>query len=433
MIGVPRLPLVPDPLRRIHVPRELEAVTEVGFEVDPEAVGMTRRQVERIWSDAVGWYRAGVHPALQVCVRRRGQVVLDRAIGHAHGNGPADGRDTTKTPVGTDTAFCVYSASKAITAFVVHKQVERGLIDLHEPVATYIPGYEANGKGGITVAHVLSHRPGVPSLPPETFDLDRAADREFITSAVVQAKPFAQPGRRLAYHAVSGGYILGEIVHRVTGRDLRAVLQEEFLEPLGFRWNGYGVADADLDEVGTDYVTGPPLVPPASTVLTRALGVPAGRIVEWSGDPRFRRAVVPSANIYTTAGELARFFDVMGHGGELDGVRVMEPDTIRGALVQQSHLEPDLSLIFPTRFGLGLMLGARAVSLFGWESQQAFGHLGFTNTLAWADPERASAVAIVTSGKPTVYPDVWRFPALAARITHEVPRADRGTRTLEPV
>jgi CubicO group peptidase (beta-lactamase class C family) len=100
----------------------------------------------------------------------------------------------------------------------------------------------------------------------------------------------------------------------------------------------------------------------------------------------------------------------------------MEPETIATALTQQSHLEIDLSLGFPTRFSYGLMLGARIVSLFGRDTQHAFGHLGFTNTLGWADPERGISVAIVTNGKPTIYPEVGRFFALPQRITSESPK-----------
>lgn len=422
MPRVPRLPLVPDPLRRIRVPRDLDAVTAVGDEADPADAGMTRDSVEQIWADAVTWYRSGVHPAIQVCVRRHGQVVLDRAIGHAHGNGPGDPPDAAKTPVAIDTPFCVYSTSKAITAFVVHKLVERGLIALDEPVATYIPGYGINRKHAITVGHVLAHRAGVPNMPAHTFDLDRISDHEFITGALVDAEPFARPGRMLAYHAVSGGYILAAIVRQVTGQDIRTVLANEILDPLGFRWTNYGVAEADLDALGSDYVTGPPLLPPASTLLTRALGVSLDTIVDWSGDPRFRTAIVPAANLMTTANELSRYFELLRRGGELDGVRVLEPDTIATALTQQSHLELDLSLGFPTRFGYGLMLGAQLVSLFGRDTQRAFGHLGFTNTLGWADPQRGIAVGIVTSGKPTIYPEVWRFLGLSQRITGQTAR-----------
>jgi CubicO group peptidase (beta-lactamase class C family) len=413
---------VPDPLRRARIPDDLDAVTATGEEADPREVGMTRDQVERIWKDAVTWYRSGVHPALQVCVRREGAVVLDRAIGHASGNGPSDPEDVEKVPVTTDTPFCVYSASKAMTAFLVHRQIERGLVALDEPVATYIPGYDRHGKDTITVGHVLSHRAGVPNLPKEAFDLARAGDRDWLTEILSDAKPFAKPGRFLAYHAISGGYILGEVVHQVTGKDIRTVMAEEFLDPLGFRWNNYGVDAADLDAVGTDYVTGPALLPPISNLLTRALGVSVDEVVESSNDPRFRTSIVPAGNVITSANELSRFFEIMRRGGELDGVRVLEPETIQTALTEQSHLEVDLSLGFPTRFGYGLMLGAQLVSLFGRDTQQAFGHLGFTNTLGWADPERGTSSAIVTSGKPTIYPEVGRFLGLSQRITSEAPK-----------
>ena len=358
MPRVPRLPFVPDPLRRIHVRRDLETITTTGAEVDPESVGMTREGVDRIWTAAKAWYGSGVHPAMQVCVRREGEIVLDRAIGHARGNGPDDDRESERVLATTETPFGVYSASKAVTAFLVHRLIEKGLISLDEPVATYIPGYDAKGKGGITVGHVLSHRAGVPNLPRESFDLDRAGDRDFLTAILCDAKPFAKPGQLLAYHAISGGYILGEVVHQVTGKDIREVLAEEFLVPLGFRWNNYGVAAEDVNRVGLDYATGPALPPPFSQLLARALGVSVEEVVASANDPRFQTAIVPAGNVVTTANELSRFFEVMRRGGELDGVRVLEPETIRQALVEQSHLEVDLSLGFPTRFSYGLMLGA---------------------------------------------------------------------------
>jgi CubicO group peptidase (beta-lactamase class C family) len=99
---------------------------------------------------------------------------------------------------------------------------------------------------------------------------------------------------------------------------------------------------------------------------------------------------------------------------------------VRRALTQQSHLEVDLSLGFPTRFGYGLMLGAQLLSLYGRDTQHAFGHLGFTNILAWADPERALACAVITSGKPVLYPELPRFYGLAQRITGEAPKVPRS-------
>jgi CubicO group peptidase (beta-lactamase class C family) len=419
---LPRLPLVPDPLRRVRIPADLDSVTVIGEEADPADGGMTREAVERIWRDAVAWYRSGVHPAIQVCVRREGAVVLDRAIGHARGNGPRDRPEVEKVPATPETPFVIYSAAKAITAFVVHLLAERGALHLDDPVAQHIREYDCHGKGEITIGHVLAHRAGVPNLPREALDLERATDRDFLVKTLCDARPFAAPGRLLAYHAVSGGYILGEVVHRVTGKDIREVLREEILDPLGFRWTNYGVAAEDVDRVALNYVTGPPTAPPLSSFLSRALGLPFDDLVDATNDPRFLTAIVPAANVVTTANELSRFYEVFRRGGELDGVRIMEADTVRNALTQQSHLEVDLSLGFPTRFGYGLMLGARMLSLYGRDTQHAFGHLGFTNILSWADPERGLACTVMTNGKPVLYPELRRFGGLMQRITSEAPK-----------
>jgi CubicO group peptidase (beta-lactamase class C family) len=274
----------------------------------------------------------------------------------------------------------------------------------------------------------------VPNLPKEALDLDRANDRDFLVQTLVAAKPFAKPGRYLAYHAVSGGFILGEVVQRVTGKDIRTVLAQEILEPLRFRWNNYGVAPGDLDQVAVNYVTGPPTAPPLSLLLARALGLGFDDLVASSNDPRFLAAVVPSANVVTSANELSRFYEIFRRGGELDGVRVMKPETVRHALTQQSRLEVDLSLGFPTRFSYGLMLGAQLLSLYGRDTQHAFGHLGFTNMLGWADAERELAAAIMTNGKPVLYPEMARFYLLAQRITTEAPKVPgREMKVWDPV
>jgi len=404
------------------VRRDLAAITTTAAEADPASVGLDSKVIEKLWRAARDLYRSGVHPALQLCVRRHGEVVLDRAIGHARGNGPDDGRDSERVLVSTDTPFCVFSASKAVTAMVVHKLHERGVLSIEERVAEYIPEYAAHGKGDTTIAHVLAHRAGVPTLPREALDIERIGDREHVIQVIAGAKPFVKPGTLLAYHAVSGGFILGEIVHRATGKSIKDALEEEFLRPLGFRWMNYGVAEADLGEVGLNYVTGPPLLPPLSNLVSRVLGNPIDAVVDLSNDPRFLTAVVPAANIVTNANELSRFFEIFRAGGEIDGVRVMEPETIARALTEQSRLEIDLSLGFPTRFSLGLMLGAKVLSLFGRDTDQAFGHLGLINIMGWADPQRGLSAALITSGKPMLYPELPRFFGVMQTITSEVPK-----------
>ena len=429
--AVPKPPMgLPDPLRRIHVRRDLNSITDIGPEDPPEAGGVSARKVDAIWRSVRDWYRSGVHPAMQVCIRRNGAVILNRAIGHSHGNGPHDGKDTERVAVTVDTPFCVYSTSKAITAFVVHKLAERGVLGIDDPVADYIPGYEKNNKHEITIGHVLDHRAAVPNLPRSALDLDNLGDRQYMTDILINASPFAKAGRYLAYHAVSGGFILGEVVHTATGKDIRQVLAEEFLDPLGFRWTNYGVAPADVDKIAVNYVTGPLVAPPLSNLLSRALGVGLDSLVKLTNDPRFLTGIVPAASTVTTAWEMSRFFEIMRCGGELDGVRVIETETIRDALIERSHLEIDFTLGYPTRFSHGLMLGARMVSLFGLDSQHAFGHLGFTNMIAWADPERAISVAVLNSGKPVVYPEMYRFLGTIQRITSEMPKVPQSERML---
>ncbi|MDX6581241.1 MAG: hypothetical protein QOI10_425 [Solirubrobacterales bacterium] len=428
MPSIPRLPLIGDPLRRIHLPDDLESATATGREVDPETVGMTSEQVEEIWEAGLGLYRSGVHPALQLCLRREGEVVLDRAIGHARGNGPGDREDAPKVAVTTDTPFCVYSTSKGITALVVHVLVDKGLLSLDDRIVDHIPEYARHGKEGITIGHVLSHRAGVATLPRSAIDFDLLSDREALVELICDAKPTSAPGKLLAYHAVSGGFIMGEIVQRVTGRTVREVLAAEILDPLGFRWNNYGVDPADVDEVGLSYVTGPPLLPPLSSLVKRVLGASIDEVIEISNDPRFLTGVVPAANVITSANELSRFFEIFRRGGELDGVRVMKPETLRRALEQQSHLEIDFSLLFPTRFSYGLMLGAKVISPYGRDTDLAFGHLGLINIMGWADPERGISAAVITSGKAILYPEVHRFYGVMQKIAADVPKVPKADR-----
>ena len=424
VLHLPRLPGVPDVFRRVRLPDDLEAATTRGEEVEAAEAGLDRKTVEHIWDGAVDLYRSGVHPGLQLCMRRERKVVLNRAIGHTRGNGPDDPEDAPKVPMTTETPACIFSASKAVTAMVVHLLDERRKLHIGDRVSEYIPEYAQKGKEGTTIAHVLAHRAGVPSMPEEALDLDSIDDWDRMVRLICEEKPSVRPGRLLAYHAISGGYILGEIVRRVTGKTVREVLAEEILDPLDFRWGNYGVAAEDVEQVAPSYVTGPPLLPPLSTLVKRVLGSPLDEVVELSNDPRFLTALVPSANVITTANELSRFFEIFREGGELDGVRVMEPRTIRRALTEQSHLEIDFSLVFPTRFSYGLMLGADYVSLYGRDTDLAFGHLGLINIMGWADPERAISVGLITTGKAIVYPELPRFYGVMQRIASEVPKTE---------
>lgn len=394
---------------RCAVPAQLESVTTMNraAEVQPRELGVDPAVVANIWAAVERLYASGIHPAIQICIRRRGQVLLDRAIGHASGNGPDDPPDAPKILATPATPFNIFSASKAVTAMVVHLLDQENLLRLDDPVCEYIPEFAAHGKEGVTIRHVLTHRAGIPNLPPGALDLDRLDDMKGIVRLLCDARPISQPGRQLAYHAISGGFVLGEVVRRVTGKDIRAVLDERIRKPLGLRWTSYGVARRDVNRVARSYFTGPPPLPPLSTILDRALGVSFREAVRLSNDPRFLLNVVPAGNVITTANELSRFYQMLLNGGEVDGVRLFEPRTVRRATLEQSYWEIDFTLGFPFRYGIGFMLGSNWVSLYGPDTTQAFGHLGMTNIVSWADPERQIAVTIMTSGKPLLYAEIY--------------------------
>jgi CubicO group peptidase (beta-lactamase class C family) len=248
-------------------------VTTVAREEDPCAVGMQPADVAAIARALTRVYESGLYPAVALCVRRRGRVVIDRAIGHASGNAPHDPPDAAKVRATPATLFSLFSASKMVTAMMVHLCDQRGLLHLDDPVAYYVPEFARHGKHAITLRHVLTHRAGIPRIPSQFADVGLLDRPDEIVALLCDQKPTWAPGRRLAYHAVSGGYLLGAVIEKVTGLPLREWIAQEVLRPLGFDAFNYGVPAARLPEVARNAFTGPPVLPPIATVIRRALSV----------------------------------------------------------------------------------------------------------------------------------------------------------------
>ena len=409
---------------RCRVPADLDSIASRGAEVPAREVGVDPAALERIWAAALRLYRVGVHPALQLCIRHRGAVVLHRAIGHSAGNAPGDPEEVPKVLATPETPFNIFSASKAVTAMVIHKLDEMGMLRLDDRVCDFIPRFERHGKHRITLRHILAHRAGIPNLPPKAIDLELLGHPDRVVEILCDARPRSRPGRLLAYHAVSGGFVLAEVVRQVCGQEIGRVLEKEILAPLRLRWMRYGVRREELPLVAENAYTGPPAPPPLKQILRNALGTTLVRAVELSNDPRFLLGTIPSANVVTTAHELSAFFQCLLQEGELDGVRVFDPRTLRRATSEQSFWEIDFTLGLPIRYGLGFMLGDR-VSLFGPDNPAAFGHLGLSNVLAWADPDRDLSIAILNSGKPAISPHVVPLAQMLLEISRAFPRAGR--------
>ena len=405
---------------RIRIPSNLDAVTDVGEESGGRLVPAA---VDRIWDAVRHWYLAGMQPAIQLCLRVGGAVVLNRAIGHAWGNGPRDPGDAERVPVTTATPFCVYSAAKAITTTVVHMLVERGELSLDARVCDYLPTYTGHGKERTTVRHVMTHCAGVPFATGHRPDLTRMNDSDYAREKLGELKPIHRPGLMHIYHGLTWGPLIREIVSAATGRDIRAILATEILDPLGFRWTNYGVALEDVRLVAPSYVTGKPLPAPIAAAMKTALGGSMQQLIPFSNSERFLTSVVPSSSTVSTAYELSRFAEILCRGGELDGVPVMRPETLRAATRECRRLRPDVATgLAPIRWGTGYMLGSKRFGPFGRDAAGAFGHTGLTNIAIWADPQRQLSVGLVSSGKPGGHPEAGRYTALLDLINAEVRR-----------
>ncbi|GAA0998652.1 lipase LipE [Nocardiopsis tropica] len=402
------------------MPRDLDAVTDIGVEDHSAA---DPRAVERVWLAARSWYAAGMQPAIQVCVRQGGRVVLDRAIGHARGNGPdleSNTDDSPPVPVTVGTPFCTYSTAKGVAVTVLHRLIERGDLALDAHVCDYMPEFTSDGKDRITVRHVLTHSAGIPINTGPRPDLRRSEDSEYTRAMLAGIKPVYSPGRLHFYHALTWGPLVRELVLAATGRSIREITATEILDPLGFRWTNFGVAPEDLDAVGLSYATGKPAPPAIEAAFRKVVGGTMQQIIPMSNSPQFLTGIVPSSNLVSTAHELSRFAEILRRGGELDGVRVLRPETLDAATRQARRLRPDFATGgAPLRWGTGYMLGSDRFGPFGRHAPRAFGHTGLTEIAMWADPDRDLAVGVVSSGKPGSHPESGRHAVLLDAIARE--------------
>jgi CubicO group peptidase (beta-lactamase class C family) len=401
------------------VPADLDSVTAIG---DEDRAEIDSAAVERIWQAARHWYQAGMHPAIQLCIRHRGRIVLNRAIGHGWGNAPTDAPDTEKVPVTTDTPFCVYSASKGITATVVHMLVERGVFSLDDRVCDYLPSYTSHGKDRTTIRHVLTHSAGVPFATGPKPDLKRANDHEYAQEQLAKLRPLYRPGLVHIYHALTWGPLMREIVYAAAGKDIREILATEILDPLAFRWTNFGVDEDDVPLVAPSHATGRPLPPVIAQLFRKAIGGTVHEMIPYTNTREYLTTVVPSSNTISTANEMSRFAEIWRRYGELDGVRVLQAETLRGAVAESRRLRPDFAVgLMPARWGTGFILGTNRWGPFGHNAPAAFGNLGLSNIAMWADPERSLAAGLISSGKPGRDPELRRYTTLMDTIAAQIP------------
>jgi CubicO group peptidase (beta-lactamase class C family) len=330
-------------------------------------------------------FAQGAEVGATVAATVDGKLVVDLWAGHA---------DAARTrPWTRDTIVDIASSTKGLTTICAHRLVDAGLLDLEAPVARYWPEFAQAGKATIPVHFLLSHRAGLPAID-EHLPTEALYDWNRMTSALAAQKPWWEPGTRHGYHIFTFGYLIGEVVRRITGKSVGTYFREEVAEPLGLDCH-IGLA-AEHDARVAEFIAVPP--PPAgqSDVLA-ALLKQAGPMVEkahlnppWTFADRntraWRAAEIPAGNAHTTARALARVYGALACGGEVDGVRVMSAASIERARTVQDT-GPDAVLFgLPTRFGLGFSLPSNGVG-FGAASASAFGCPGGGGSIGFADPE----------------------------------------------
>ncbi len=338
-------------------------------------------------------FESGQHIGAAVAVYHRGHPVVDLWGGLAD--------EDTGAPWREDTMTVGYSTTKGLTATCLHVLADRGRIDYDAPVAKYWPEFAARGKGSITVRHVLTHQAGIPQLPAGIV-LDDLCDWHRMARGIEDLAPLWQPGTASGYHALTFGWLVGELVRRVSGRSIGALLREEIAGPLGLSGLYIGAPEDANPRIATlkSRIRMTPEIAAqrqrfmaSDSIAAQALGSNLGDLNELLNTPEGRAAEIPAANGVMTARDLARMYACLAQGGALDGVCIISHDTVR-RMSERQTFRKDLVIMFEIGWALGYMTGGSAVSSAG-PRVTAFGHPGFGGSIGFADPEIEMAFGFV--------------------------------------
>ncbi len=366
-----------------------------------------------------------------VCVYHRGECVVDLWGG---------ARDEDRRPWLRDTMAPSFSTTKGVASTLLHMMVDRGLLDYDEPVAKHWPEFAGAGKAEITVRQVLAHQSGLYHIRQMIDDADRMLDWDYMIRAIERTPPAHPPGERTGYHGLTYGYLVGEILQRVTQTSFAELVRRELAEPLGLDGMYVGAPAEELHRAAELLFPRQGALgrrgPVARQVLRAGTaGLEQGaRLLNLQLDVRSiidslaprgiehfdfgaadtLQASIPAANGLFTARSLARMYAALAGGGEIDGVRLLSEQTLRRATHRQRGPGP-LSVI---PFDMRWRLGYHGVFTSIGSPRHAFGHFGFGGSGAWADPSRELAVGlIVNAGLGTPFGDarIARISAAALR------------------
>ena len=349
-----------------------------------------------------------------VCVYHRGRKVIDLWGGT---------RDDNGTPWTPDTVSLSYSTTKGIASTLLHILADRDELDYDDPVSKFWPEFAQGGKQDVTIRQVMCHEAGLYAIRSMTDHASRMLDWDYMIDTIARTEPRHKPGTAHGYHGLTYGYIVGEIIQRISGMSFAEFLRTELVEPLELDGAFVGMPDEALERRAhlilagiqkgegnadrfIDYLTNINRwlrwfsVPIDLDEVVHSL-LPEGMDdLDWNSE-EFLRACIPSANGMFTARSLARVYAMLAGGGEIDGVRILSEKTIRKARKVQ-NTTMDRVIPFPMHWRLGY----HRVFTMGPRVPQGFGHFGFGGSGAWADPSRELSVGLVlNSGVGTPFGD----------------------------
>ncbi|WP_144922210.1 serine hydrolase domain-containing protein [Halorubrum salsamenti] len=351
-------------------------------------VALTESDRQRLRAEFDRHLDVGLHHGAQLAVYVDGDLVVDFAGGTT---GP-DGGETT-----AETRHLIFSCTKPYAGVGLQQLIEQGEAAYDDPVVDHWPGFADNGtqKAEITIRQVLSHTAGIPF-----GDFDDQPEKWGDWDAVVQAMedidPVFDPGEQPAYHTFNYGWVVGELIHRLSGQHVDEYVAEHVFDPLGMDRSSIGLDSDDDDDVATlagfevfDRCRDP----------GEGLGIPASESADAFNTEAVRRAVIPAANGIGTARDMARFYACMANGGELDGTRLLDEETVAEATRTHAETDADGTLSRSARYALGFWTGGLANNMFGsFSRERMFGHAGLGSIFGWGDPELNVGFAYVTNG-----------------------------------
>jgi CubicO group peptidase (beta-lactamase class C family) len=355
--------------------------------------GWTAPGFEGVREVFAGHFANGAEIGASFAAYHRGRPVVDLWGGIAD--------PETERPWTEDAVAVVFSTTKGFTAVCAHLLAQHGRLDVEGKVAECWPELATDGKEDLTVAHLLAHQAGLPWVD-EPLTLEDALAWDPMIAALERQAPVWAPGARHGYHAVTYGYLVGEVVRRIDGRSVGTFLREEVADPLGLDlWIGLPEEQESRVAALVGGLTLEGLDPATRALIDEFVGprTPLGRSLRGGGafdapdvwnTRALRAAEVPAAGGVADARSVARLYAACI--SEVDGIRLLTPEQVALATTQRTSGPNTLLLDLDVQFGLGFMVPSSLLALGG---PRSFGHFGLGGSVGWADPEADLAFGYV--------------------------------------